>query len=155
MKQLSLAMPLAGLPKPVVEEYDKQSKDGFAWGKLSFKCCAGLLISLIQIFPKTTFIIDALDESNPEERGRLLDLLETFMKFPENLIKIFISSRDDLDIHFRLGNGPNLYIEAQDNQEDIIRFIHREMAARKRLFQLPDELKSRVISTLASKAKGM
>lgn len=148
-------MPLAGLPKPVVEEYDKQSKDGFASGQLGFKCCADLLGSLLQIFPKTTVIIDALDESNPEERGRLLDLLETFMKSPKNLIKIFISSRDDVDIQLRLANIPNLYIEAQDNQEDIIRFIHREMTANKRLFQLPDELKGQVMKTLASKAKGM
>lgn len=148
-------MPLAGLPKPVVEEYDKQSKDGFASGELGFKSCASLLFSLLQIFPKTTFIVDGLDESYPQERGRLLDLFDTFMKSPENLIKIFVSSRDDVDIQLRLENSPNLYIEARDNQEDIIRFIHREMAANNRLFHLPDELKGRVIETLASKAKGM
>lgn len=155
LKQLSLAMPLAGLPKPVVEEYDNQSKDGFASGPLGFRCCSGLLRSLLAIFPKTTIIIDALDESYPAERGRLLDLLEAFMNLPENLIKIIISSRDDVDIQLRLANIPNHYIEAQDNQDDIERFINREMATKTRLFQLPNELKGQVISTLASKAEGM
>lgn len=155
MKQLSLAIPLAGLPKPVVEEYDKQFKEGFTSGPLGFKFCGSLLVSLLEIFPKTTIIIDALDESDPAERGQLLDLLEKFMNSSENLIKIFISSRDDVDIQLRLANIPNLYIEAQDNQEDIEHFIHREMATNKRLFQLPDELKGQVRSTLASKAKGM
>lgn len=91
-------MPLAGLPKPVVEEYDKQFADGFASGPLGFKLCGSLLVLLFEIFPKTTIIIDALDESNPAERGQLLDLLEEFMNSSENLIKIFISSRDDADI---------------------------------------------------------
>lgn len=155
LKQLSLAMPLAGLPKPVVDEYDKESKDGFSSGPLPFKRCADLLVSLFEMFPKTTIIIDALDESDPQKRGELLDTLKAFMNSSENLIKIFISSRDDLDIQLKLVDHPNLYIEAQDNQEDIERFIHREMMTNQRLFLLPNDLKSRVVSTLASKAKGM
>lgn len=148
-------MPLAGLPKPVVEEYDEQFADGFASGPLGFKLCSSLLVLLLEIFPKTTIIIDALDESDPAERGQLLDLLGEFINSSKNLIKIFISSRDDVDIQLKLANIPNLYIETQDNQGDIERFIHREMLTNKRLFQLPDELKDQVISTLASKAKGM
>lgn len=39
----------------------------------------------------------------------------------------FISSRDDIDIKIRLEKVSNRYIEAQDNKEDIERFIDQEL----------------------------
>lgn len=157
VKQLSMALPSNGLPKPVVAEYDKRVKGGLAAGPLEFQESNLLLISLLDIFPRTTIIIDALDESDPIERGRLLEVLTTIMHLTTSVVKIFISSRDDIDIKLKLGGVPNLYIEAQDNSEDIKRFIYREIGSTKnrRLYNLPDELKNEIVSALTKKANGM
>ncbi|TGO46428.1 hypothetical protein BOTNAR_0588g00040 [Botryotinia narcissicola] len=40
-----------------------------------------------------------------------------------NIVKVFVSSRDDHDIVHHLARSPNLYIHAADNTEDIIIFI--------------------------------
>lgn len=155
VKQLFVALPASGLPKPVVVEYDERLKSGCAAGPLSFQESNLLLISLLDIFPQTTIIIDALDETDPMERGRLLEVLTTLMHSSTSVVKIFISSRDDVDIKLKLERLPNLYIEAQDNSEDIERFIHWEMTKSAKLFNLPDELQTEIISTLTKKANGM
>lgn len=153
VKQLSVVLP--GLPKPVVEEYDKRVNHSPA--PLGFQECHGLLVSLLDIFPQTTIIIDALDESDPVERSQLLEVLTTIMHSSNSVVKIFISSRDDIDIKLKLEKVPNLYIEAQDSKEDIENFIYREVTQSKgRGFsQLPDGLKRKVMHTLLEKANGM
>lgn len=149
---MSLALP--GLPKVVVAGYDKTQEHV----SLSFQRSHDLLVSLLDIFPRTTIIIDALDESDPLKRSSLLQVLNTIVQYSANVVKIFVSSRDDVDIQLRLDKVPNLYIEAQDNAEDIKRFINREMAdwvKNKRLASLPVEMKDKIMATLADKANGM
>lgn len=156
VKQLSLVFP--GLPKPVVVAYDERLKNGLASGALSFEESHTLLVSLLDLYPQTTIIIDALDESDPGKRGQFLELLTTIMHSSTSLVKVFISSRDDIDIKLALKNVPNLYINAQDNKEDIARFIHREMrisSKNRPLCNFPEELKNQIVSTLADKANGM
>lgn len=126
VKQLSVVLP--GFPKPVVAAYDKILEHGLASGSLGFEESHALLVSLLDLYHQTAIIIDALDESDPVKCGQFLELLTVIMHSSVSLVKAFISSRDDIDIRLALGNVPNLYISAQDNEEDIARFIHREMA---------------------------
>lgn len=154
VKQMSLVLPAAGLPKPVVAAYEKRVKDGFASGSLEFQESKDLLVSLLHIFPHTTIIIDALDESDPLTRGRLLETLTSLMHSSACSVKVFISSREDVDIKLKLENVPNLYIEAQ-NSGDIERFIHRELIENRRLLNLPDGVQEQITDTLMHKAGGM
>lgn len=154
VKQMSLVLPAAGLPKPVVAAYEKRVGDGFASGSLEFLESKILLGSLLHIFPRTTIIIDALDESDPLTRGRLLETLTSLMHSSACSVKVFISSRDDVDIKLNLEKVPNLYIEAR-NSGDIERFIHRELIENRNLLNLPDEVRKQIIDTLVKKAGGM
>lgn len=157
VKQISLVFPSAGLPKPVVAAYEKRVEEGFASGSLEFLESKDLLVSLLHIFPRTTIIIDALDESDPLTRGRLLEALTSLMHSSTCSVKVFISSREDVDIKLKLEKVPNLYIEAQ-NSGDIERFIHREIREsieNRRLLNLPDEVRKKIIDTLVNKAGGM
>lgn len=152
VKQISLA--LTGLPKPVVAGYDSTKEPV----SLSFEKAHELLVSLLDIFPQTTIIIDALDESDPDKRGQLLEVLNTIMLSSTGVVKIFLSSRDDVDIKLRLNDVPNLYIDPRDNKDDISRFIHREMGdsiRNRRLTALPDPLKKWIMRKLVDKAEGM
>lgn len=111
----------------------------------------------MNIFPQTTIIIDALDECDPNDRWMLLDLLEDIIRVPESLTKVFVSSRDDLDIKLLLQNVPNLFIQAKDNGVDIKRYIDREITRRKKFLDSisSDGLKDEICSELLSKANGM
>lgn len=161
VKQLSLARPnLPGLPKSVVAEYDKRVKDGFASGSLGFQENYELVVSLLGMYSQTTIVIDALDESDPKERWRLLEALKAIIQSSTGLVKIFVSSRDDVDITLKLANVPNLYIDARDNGGDIGRFVYREVAqsiesGRLLCGHITDELKEQIISAILTKAKGM
>lgn len=156
LKQLCVILPQAGLPAPVVAVYDDRCKDGLAAGSLEFQECLDLLVLLLYLYPYTTIVIDALDESDPMERWQLLEAFTKCMN--DSSVKIFISSRDDTDIKSKLENVPNLYIEAEDNMDDIRRFIHREVKSsvgRRRLWRLPDNVQTQIISTILQKSNGM
>lgn len=82
-----------------------------------------VLIELSNIYPSVTLVIDALDEVNPADRPVLLDALNDIVAASDNLVKVFISSRENTDIVLRLESLPNVYIDARDNEEDICRFM--------------------------------
>jgi len=159
VKQLSLRLP-GSLPKRVVTEYNKRKDDGFSSGSLEFRECHGLVCSLLDMYPQTTIVIDALDESDPTKRGDLLEGLKMIISTSTSLVKVFLSSRDDSDITLELTDVPNLYIHATENMGDINRFIHREIIyyiKRRKLLrgEVNDELKTQIVSTLLSNANGM
>ncbi|KAF8246975.1 hypothetical protein K440DRAFT_661713 [Wilcoxina mikolae CBS 423.85] len=149
VKQLSLQFH-GGLPNQIVEEYNKRSKDGFSAGSFRFDECQALINSLLGLYRRTTIVIDALDESNPEERENLLEGLKTLINSSPRVVKIFVSSRDDQDIALELRGVPNMYIRATDNQDDIERFITRELETNKKLLRtvISDDLKLKIKRTL-------
>lgn len=154
-----LVVPGLGLPKPILSKY-KARKDEDSLRQLTLDESRELIISLVDIHPKTTIIIDALDETDPGRRQELLNTLEEIVSTSKGLLKIFVSSRDDNNISRKLENLPNLYIEASDNEEDIRSFVNREVT--KAIDEgcllhgiVPDELRQRIIFTLTSGARGM
>jgi hypothetical protein len=160
VKQLSLQSPECGLPKPVVAEYDKRSQRGHAAGRLEFRECQELMVTLLNSFRRTTVLIDALDESDLTKRGNFLHALKKIIDTSTSLVKIFISSRDDGDIVLRLNEVPNLFIEARDNRQDIERFVKRELTRcieERTLLSgnVSSDLKGEVSTVLINKANGM
>lgn len=83
-----------------------------------------ILIELTNVYPSVTIVIDALDEVLESDRLDLVDALTAVLKESESLVKIFISSRDNVDITLRLEGTPNLRIGAKENSEDIDNFVY-------------------------------
>lgn len=80
------------------------------------------------MFPYTfkeqaNFVTLPIDECNPRKRHELLKFLQQVLVDSPNLVKIFVSSRNDQDIVLRLQNYPNLEIDSQRNGVDIERFV--------------------------------
>lgn len=118
-----------------------------------------LILNLLENDP-AIIIIDALDECDPARRHEILIALDTIIHRSANLVKVFVSSRDDNDIVCRLTNSPNVYIHATDNGEDIHRFVYTEVNQSlkdQRLLSgiISDHMKSRIINTLIEGAQGM
>ena len=68
-RQLSNLQPGAALLPPMVTTYKRRETEGFASGPLRMDESTALIIQLIEYYPLTTIVIDALDECDPDKRA--------------------------------------------------------------------------------------
>ncbi|MCJ1352386.1 MAG: hypothetical protein MMC33_002370, partial [Icmadophila ericetorum] len=163
LKQLSSSKPDLSVREPTAKEYrtrkEEAEQQGCEPAKLTVAECEGLILALLEHNP-ATIVIDALDECIPARRYEILKTLDNIIQKSASLVKVFVSSREDNDIVCRLKDSPNVIIHASDNGKDIERFIHSEVEKAiedKRMLRgdISDELKNRIITTLAKGANGM
>ena len=127
--------------------------------RLTINDCIGLILSFTERNP-LTIVIDALDECDPSRRHEILLALDRIIQDSANLVKVFVSSRDDKDIVCRLSNSPNVFIRASDNGEDIERFVHAEVTKSIERWHATggndlEHLKPRITAALIQGAQGM
>jgi KAP family P-loop domain len=163
VKQLSCTKPDLPIRSPIPQEYEKRKEEAECNGseptKLSVDESTEIILALTEINP-VIIIIDGLDECDTSRRYELFKAFETIINESANLVKIFVSSRDDTDIVCNMEDSSNILINARDNSDDIHRFVHSEVErsiADKRLLngQVSDDLKSHIIKTLVEGAEGM
>lgn len=161
LEQLSCSDQDLPIRLPVVEAYQLRRKEarGRMPGKLDLEDTVKLLLDLLETNP-AVIVIDALDECDPARRQELLNALQTIIKESNNVVKIFISSRDDHDLVNRLSRSPNLYIDSSQNTEDITKFVTsrvRDAIRKEKILcgRVPSKLRDEIISALIGKAKGM
>lgn len=163
LKQLSCSNSDVPIKEPLVKTYrerkEEADEDGCDLDKLTVDECVQLTLNLLENDP-AIIIIDALDECDPARRHEILTALDTIIHRAANLVKVFVSSRDDNDIVCRLTNSPNVFIHATDNGEDIRRFVFTEVDQSLRDQKLlsgviSDRMKSRIMNTLIEGAQGM
>ena len=156
LKQFCVQSPGPNLPKLIKEAYKPIREGGNASSQWEFQKCQELLLSLSEIYPQTTMVIDALDEIHQDQRQVLLEALSMVVKSSRSRVKIFISSRDYQDIQEALGCSS---IDATDNKTDIQGFVQRKVTTfiEKRWKHLKDKntLTEDIASVLISKADGM
>ncbi|EUC43671.1 hypothetical protein COCMIDRAFT_38402 [Bipolaris oryzae ATCC 44560] len=158
LSNIELGMPLL---KPTVDMYKREESQSFSSGQPDMTDICDLITELIEIYPQTMIIIDAMDECDPETRWELLEYLEMILKNASSLVKIFVSSRNDQDIVLQLKNYPNLEINSRMNKSDIARFVKNEteqLVKRRKLLcrsNSRDELKELIISKTTANAHGM
>lgn len=147
----------------MVKIYQNRKKEAQEDGcdplRLTSAECVNVILSLLELNPGVIFI-DALDECDPLRRHELLEALDHIITHSTNLVKVFVSSRDDNDIVCRLDKSPNVYISASDNEEDIIRFVHWEVEhsiQSKRLLAgvVSEGMRNKIRSVLIDGAQGM
>ncbi|KAG4442329.1 hypothetical protein IFR05_002180 [Cadophora sp. M221] len=125
-RQLASLNPSSALMPPVVELYEEAEAQGSASGTLDIDESKELILALINAYPVTTIIIDALDECCANERGVILDFIKTVIEESSSLVRIFVSSREDGDMVFHLDRFPNMRISSGKNQVDIEAFVVSE-----------------------------
>ncbi|KAI5460114.1 hypothetical protein BGZ63DRAFT_406059 [Mariannaea sp. PMI_226] len=135
---------LKGLPRKLRDEGEE----------LNMAMCQELLISLIKSYSRTTIILDALDECDPESRDQLMECLDELTTQCREL-QVFISSRTDPDIRLHFCSKPIIHIQATDNQDDIETFVQDQLRRDKRWPSLSLELQDKITTTLFKESKGM
>ena len=157
VRQLSTSSTGDAIQPCAVHVYEEKEKLGFASNKLKLEETQRLLLDLVNIYPQTTLILDALDECDKDTRSELVKVFDSLLRDSSNPIKIFISSRPDSDIRDRFERGPNLEIQATHNQGDIASFVDQRIreSPRKWHSKIHPELRHEVCRTILEKSHGM
>ncbi|OPB46030.1 1-alkyl-2-acetylglycerophosphocholine esterase [Trichoderma guizhouense] len=158
VRQLASLTPSDPILPPVKEHYEDAIEGfmGFEDQVWTSDECVEVLIQLVDEYPAVTFVLDALDEVDQDDRQELLDALNRILQESNSLVRVFISSRSNYDIAFYLNGTPNIYIEADDNAEDISTFIDTQLTSARLLHgKLTPSLREEITDTLQEGAKGM
>ncbi|KAK4867436.1 hypothetical protein LT330_000946 [Penicillium expansum] len=92
--------------------------------KLDIASCKRILLESLNLFPKTTMVLDALDECDSATRGVLITFLDGLLSAAKNPVKVFVVSRPDEDIRNQFLTRPNIEIQANDNHADIELYLN-------------------------------
>ena len=126
-RQLSSTQPGKPMLQPSVDLYNEEEAEDFVSGGLQLNQSLKLIMQLIELYPQTTIVLDALDECDPAIRLDLLRALENILQHSCSLVKIFVSSRNDQDIVLQLNGYLNLEIDSRMNSDDIAQFVNAEV----------------------------
>jgi ankyrin repeat domain-containing protein 50 len=122
---------------------------------LTIDVCRDLLLEFINLYPKTTLILDALDECDKRRRGVLAEAFDYFLVHAQRPVKIFISSRPDGDLRERYKSRANIEIQATDNHDDIATFVDGEIIKHRRWKKISPGLRKEIVETLLERSQGM
>jgi hypothetical protein len=121
-------------------------------------------VSLVEELQKVYVVFDALDECPEQERETILGFVTGIVaaSIPCR-VKVFATSRREMDIAeaFEDKRIPTIQIRAENVAADIETFARSQVEKLragehgKRLYITSDELKEKIIQTLAVKAEGM
>ncbi len=114
------------LQKSIELEKRRADEEGLEISSFDISETIDRIVEIASEMPVTIFI-DALDECRPGQRHELLNALDILLDRSAHLVKVFVSSRDDIDIVLSLQKHPNIYINTNDNKDDIERFIKYEI----------------------------
>lgn len=122
---------------------------------LRFKACKQQLLESLNLYPKTTLVLDALDECDSDSRDQLMEVIDFLLSESKRPLKLFISSRPNEDIRVQFLTRPNIEIQAKDNGDDVKKFINERIAKSKILESMSASLREDIIKTLFNRSQGM
>lgn len=162
-RQLSTPQLGGSLLRAAIEEYRAQEESTLASGPLHLNESKDLILELLKEYKDATvtIVIDAVDECSNQQD--FLGILEDLLQTSPCLLKIFVSSREDQGIVYRLGTYPNLHLSSDLNSRDIELFVRSETNRLIRNGSLlrfgteerKETLRDQIIQRLTSDALGM
>jgi hypothetical protein len=136
----SLQDPLVILRSFVRQLFDKTSEYGYS--RLIQKCdtakdegrglglkdCKELILEFVNLYSKTTIILDALDESSiTSTNHNLAEILIDIMGKAGKPVKIFISSRPDREYLEAFEASATITVDASNQQDDIEKYLEERL----------------------------
>lgn len=123
--------------------------------RLSLEESSNIVAELVNSWSQTTIIIDALDECS--QPYPLLRTLKRVIGSSAGRVKLFVSSRMNVDVADVLVDVSRVEIQVQDTSADVYKYVWKELKEgdRRLLKGREPELEDRMIATLNSRAQGM
>ncbi|KAI1426827.1 ankyrin repeat-containing domain protein [Xylaria sp. FL1777] len=153
VRQLSSTVEHPGSVRPQLLSLYKQKRQKAS--ELSFDDCANQLLESVNLYRKTTLVLDALDECDPDSRKKIIKTIEDLLSASKRPLKIFISSRPDRDIRSKFRDKPNIDIQATHNEDDIRKFVHEEIINHGGWEDMSAGLQKKIVTTLLEHSQGM
>lgn len=136
--------------RDLCNEYRRQTKT-FTWNDLCQQ-----LANLLNLYERTTVLIDALDECILErDRRNLIEMLSGLMAGTNRRLLVFVSGRPEVDIQKAIGDRAVVKIRVEDNQRDIAKFVQEKMEEHCRWDKFTEATQVEVVRTLLEKSQGM
>ncbi|KAJ8108358.1 hypothetical protein OPT61_g8230 [Boeremia exigua] len=108
-----------------------QGKDRVEWWAITVVTCKKILQEIIDSYPRTILVLDALDECDRATRKAFLDLCKDLVQKSSRVLKIFITSRPETDIQKDLESFQSqeilITISTSNNRSDVKKFVDDEM----------------------------
>lgn len=153
VRQLSTAANQPGeMRKKLREAWREKTLKG---SELGLEACQEQLLESVNLYRRTTLVLDALDECEPGSRRELVETIELLLSKAEKPLKVFISSRKHRDIRCRFLNKPNIEIEARHNEDDIRRFVNQEIVKHEGWTDMSPTLRDEILTVLLDRSDGM
>ena len=155
VRQLAWSLDGSSISPSVRTFYDKWRYEKPGSGHLSLEECSGLLTAMFSSYSNTTIILDALDEC--EKPYELLRALQTIANSTTSQIKLFVSSRLNVNVASVLSHCGKIDIQSQGTSKDMDIFLHTEVKQGDRHLLKGNfpELEDRLIAVLRDRAQGM
>ncbi|KAF8418313.1 hypothetical protein EV426DRAFT_679800, partial [Tirmania nivea] len=127
IQQLAQTGSEEGLLTPVVNIYNDQETKGQTSAQLSIRESQDLLVQILNIYPQTTICIDAMDEVDNDMQIDLLEYLNDIIYTLQNVLKIFVTTRMDIDILMQFEIFPRIELQPDDNVDNINGFVQTKV----------------------------
>lgn len=119
-----------------------------------------MFTSATQLYQRVFIVIDGLDECPEERRSPILDFMVEASSDSNSNLKIFVSSRKELDIsaQFALLNTPVIDLKTGTIIPDIRSFVQHEasrLRTESKLHVRDDDLFGEIVQKLVEESNGM
>jgi len=157
---LQLARQREELFPKLVDFHAMNQRDGRKTASCTFDSLRWLVLSMVKEFRILFLIFDALDEC--ENRGPFMGFFQELVSDSEDgghCVKLFVTSRREVDIERAFRSTPRIEIAATKIQQDIEQYVEFEIQRRidgnHLILQDTEDLKKEIFSTLCNRAGGM
>ncbi len=133
--------------------------DGFEVTRLRAAESVRLILDTTVANP-ATIVLDAVDEIQSSSRHILLSALIQIVQHSLSVVKVFVTSRDDSNIHALLSDNVAVRIQNEHTRKDMDEFVHQEVSSaiqNRRMLNgvVSDNLKQDLMSILIAEAGEM
>lgn len=140
--------------KKVHELWEKSQSQGISSIFSEWEAC---LRALIATYPRTTIVLDALDECNDIKRQDLINLLVNLATRDSEVqpVKIFVAARPEGDVRQHLEKYYLIRMQEEHNAEDIACFVRAKVAEHRRWSRFSQEYQNEMVDKLLEKSGNM
>lgn len=135
----------------VIQRFEKAKQEGRG---LSFTDCKELILESMNLYSKTTIILDALDESDISYYN-LAEIFIDMMDKARKPVKIFISSRPDREFLEAFKDQDTIKIDSSNQQGDIEKYLDEALYSTKFFGKRRLEIQDLIKETFSTRNGGM
>lgn len=137
----------------LIQKCDMAKKEGHSLG---LKDCKELILEFINLYSKTTIILDALDEaSSTSTNHNLAEILIDMMDKAKKPVKIFISSRPDREYLQSFESTATITVDSSNQQGDIEKYLQERLYSTSSFKQRQAETRELIRNAFSSRNSSM